>query len=233
MQTAIAIGGAASGRSRDFEPVASFAVEAEKLGVDAVWSAEAWGQDAVTPLAFLAARTSRLRLGTGVTLVANLDPVRMAEDYATVDCLSGGRVGLVAGRGILAETYEAFGQALDEHAAEGGVSARGARYAANCRVLVEGMRELGFETFLAGALQAPIIVTFRAPSDPRFDFARFYDALAMRGYLIYPGKLTQAASFRIGCIGRIDAAVMQGVVAAVAEVTGEMGFDPAAGSSSA
>ena len=126
------------------------------------------------------------------------------------------------------QVLAAFGQALDEHAAEGGVSARGARYAANCRVLVEGMRELGFETFLPDALQAPIIVTFRAPFDPRFDFARFYDALAMRGYLIYPGKLTRAASFRIGCIGRIDEAVMQGVVAAVAEVTQEMGFEPAA-----
>ena len=76
------------------------------------------------------------------------------------------------------------------------------------------------------ALQAPIIVTFREPSDPKFEFARFYDALAARGYLIYPGKLTQAASFRIGCIGHLDASVMQGVVSAVAEVTDEMGFDP-------
>ncbi len=126
------------------------------------------------------------------------------------------------------QVLAALGQALDEHAAEGGVAARGARYSANCRVLVEGMRGLGFETFLAGALQAPIIVTFRAPSDPRFEFARFYNALAERGYLIYPGKLTQAASFRIGCIGRIDEAGMRDVVAAVAEVTGELGFDPAA-----
>ncbi len=126
------------------------------------------------------------------------------------------------------QVLAAFDQALDEHAAQGGVAGRGARYAANCRVLVEGMRELGFETFLPDALQAPIIVTFRAPTDPRFDFTRFYVALAMRGYLIYPGKLTRAASFRIGCIGRIDEAVMRGVVAAVAEVTQEMGFDPMA-----
>ncbi len=129
------------------------------------------------------------------------------------------------------QVLAALGQALDEHAAEGGVSARGARYAANCRILIEGMRELGFETFLPDSLQAPIIVTFRSPSDPRFDFARFYDALAKRGYLIYPGKLTQSPSFRIGCIGHIDEKVMQDVVAAVAEVTGEMGFNPSAGSS--
>jgi len=129
------------------------------------------------------------------------------------------------------QVLAALGQALAEHAEEGGVIGRGKRYGANCRVLVEGMRGLGYETFLPDGLQAPIIVTFRAPSDARFDFARFYDALAERGYLIYPGKLTRAASFRIGCIGRIDAAVMQGVVAAVAEVTEEMGFDPAVGSS--
>ncbi len=120
----------------------------------------------------------------------------------------------------------AFDQALDEHAAEGGVAGRGARYAANCRVLVDGMRALGFETFLPDALQAPIIVTFHAPTDPRFNFARFYDALAARGFLIYPGKLTAAASFRIGCIGRLDEAVMRDVVGAVAEVMGEIGFEP-------
>jgi len=120
----------------------------------------------------------------------------------------------------------AFDQALEEHAREGGVAGRGARYSANCRVLVDGMRALGFETFLPDALQAPIIVTFHAPTDPRFDFARFYDALAARGFLIYPGKLTAAPSFRIGCIGRLDEAVMRAVVGAVAEVMAEIGFEP-------
>ncbi len=66
MKTAIGVGGAASGRRRDWENVVTFAIEAEKLGVDVAWSAEAWGQDAVSPLAFLAARTSRLKLGTGI-----------------------------------------------------------------------------------------------------------------------------------------------------------------------
>ena len=63
MRTAIGVGGAASGRG-SFERVVEFAVEAEKLGVDVAWSAEAWGYDAVAPLAFLAARTHRLRLGS-------------------------------------------------------------------------------------------------------------------------------------------------------------------------
>lgn len=74
-------------------------------------------------LAAIAERTSTLRLSTGVTLGANLDPVRVAEDYATVDLLSGGRVEPVIGRGTaFPHTFAAFGQdaadargAFDEH----------------------------------------------------------------------------------------------------------------------
>lgn len=95
------------------------AVLAEALGFDSLWLGEHHFCDYVLSappvvLAAIAARTERLRLGTGVTLVANLDPVRVAEDYATLDGISGGRVELVAGRGILADTYEAFGQATAE-----------------------------------------------------------------------------------------------------------------------
>ncbi len=109
----------------------------------------------------------------------------------------------------------AFDQALQEFEAEGGVEGRGARYRENCRVLVEGMRALGFETLLPDALQAPIIVTFRMPADPRFDFEAFYDALRERGYVIYPGKLTVAPSFRIGCIGRLESDEIRGALAAI------------------
>ena len=116
----------------------------------------------------------------------------------------------------------AFDQALTEHEEEGGVAGRGARYAANCRTLVEGMRAMGFETLLPDALQAPIIVTFHMPADPRFDFQRFYDALSALGYLIYPGKLTVADSFRIGCIGRIGETEIRGALAAITEVLAQM-----------
>ena len=117
----------------------------------------------------------------------------------------------------------AFDRALDEHAAEGGVAGRGARYARNCRVLVDGMRGFGFETLLPDSLQAPIIVTFRTPADPSYDFAAFYDALRRRGYVIYPGKLTVADSFRIGCIGRVFEDDIQGVLATIEETLAEMG----------
>ncbi|QEX17914.1 2-aminoethylphosphonate--pyruvate transaminase [Hypericibacter terrae] len=117
----------------------------------------------------------------------------------------------------------AFAQALDEHAAEGGVEGRGARYRNNCRILVDGMRAMGFETLLPDRLQAPIIVTFHMPADPRFVFESFYDRLRERGYVIYPGKLTVADSFRIGCIGRLGEAQMRGALEAVRAVMNELG----------
>ena len=118
-----------------------------------------------------------------------------------------------------------FDQALAEHAAEGGVAGRGGRYSANCRILVDGMRALGFETLLPDELQAPIIVTFHTPSDAAFDFKTFYDGLRQRGYVIYPGKLTVADSFRIGCIGHVFETDIRGALAAVEEVLNEMGVD--------
>ena len=117
----------------------------------------------------------------------------------------------------------ALGKAIEEHAAEGGVAGRGQRYRENARILIEGMRVLGFHTLLPDALQAPIIVTFHMPSDPQFVFQRFYDGLKDRGYVIYPGKLTVAPSFRIGCIGRLHPQHMRDALAAVREVLDDMG----------
>ena len=116
----------------------------------------------------------------------------------------------------------AFNQALDEFLDEGGVEGRGGRYGANCRRLVEGMRALGFKTLLPDELQAPIIVTFHMPADPRFRFETFYERLREQGYVIYPGKLTVADSFRIGCIGRMDLTEIEGALAAIRRTLEEM-----------
>jgi 2-aminoethylphosphonate-pyruvate transaminase len=117
----------------------------------------------------------------------------------------------------------AFEQALREHEEEGGVAGRGARYRRNCKILVDGMRELGFETLLPDALQAPIIVTFHMPADPSFVLQDFYDNLGERGFVIYPGKLTVADSFRIGCIGRLGDDEMRAALVAVRETLEQMG----------
>ena len=120
-------------------------------------------------------------------------------------------------------TLLSFREALAEHEAEGGVEGRGARYRENCRILVDGMRRLGFQTLLPDELQAPIIVTFHMPADSRFRFEDFYDRMRQRGYVIYPGKLTVAESFRIGCIGGLGATEMTGALQAIEEILAEMG----------
>ncbi|HEY8120025.1 MAG TPA: LLM class flavin-dependent oxidoreductase [Myxococcota bacterium] len=94
--------------------IVELGVRAEALGFDSVWLGEHHLCDYIlsSPPVVLAAigeRTTRLRLGTGVTLLGSLDPVRAAEDYATVDALSSGRVEVVAGRGVLQRTYADFG----------------------------------------------------------------------------------------------------------------------------
>ncbi|SHF42711.1 2-aminoethylphosphonate-pyruvate transaminase [Litoreibacter ascidiaceicola] len=121
----------------------------------------------------------------------------------------------------------AFLVALDAHEKEGSVAGRGARYARNRDVMVEGMRDLGFETLLADRWLSPIIVTFFCPASPAFDFHKFYELMRDRGFIIYPGKLTVVDSFRIGCIGQMDEHVMRKVVAAAAQALAEMGVNDA------
>ena len=91
MKVSIGIGGAASGRERNFDRDVEFVVEAEALGVDAVWSAEAWGQDAIAPLAFLAAKTERIRLGTGIMQISARTPSMTAMTALTMAAISNDR----------------------------------------------------------------------------------------------------------------------------------------------
>ncbi|WP_416050715.1 2-aminoethylphosphonate--pyruvate transaminase [Cupriavidus basilensis] len=119
----------------------------------------------------------------------------------------------------------AFRAALDQFLEEGGQPVRGARYRANYQTLVGGMAELGFRPFLSPEVQAPIIVTFHAPDDARYDFKTFYAKVRERGYILYPGKLTQVETFRVGCIGAIDANEMRNVVGAIGETLAEMGIE--------
>jgi 2-aminoethylphosphonate-pyruvate transaminase len=118
----------------------------------------------------------------------------------------------------------ALDAALDQHAAEGGRAARYARYHANYTTLVDGMAKLGFRAFLDPAIQAPIIVTFHAPPDPKYAFQEFYDRVRDKGFVLYPGKLTQVETFRVGCIGAIGPDEMRHAVNAVRDTLAEMGI---------
>jgi F420-dependent oxidoreductase-like protein len=77
--------------SEDWGQASAYVVEAERMGVDCLWSAEAWGHDAVTPLAFMAARTSRIRLGTGIMQAGTRTPALVAMTAMSLAAMSGGR----------------------------------------------------------------------------------------------------------------------------------------------
>jgi 2-aminoethylphosphonate-pyruvate transaminase len=122
----------------------------------------------------------------------------------------------------------AFSAALDQLLAEGGQPARLARYAANCRTLVGGMADLGFRAFLPPGIQAPIIVTFHAPVDPAYRFQAFYECVRDKGFVLYPGKLTQVETFRVGCIGAIGPDEMRHAVNAIRDALADLGISQVA-----
>ncbi len=114
----------------------------------------------------------------------------------------------------------AFHQALLELEAEGGVPGRAARYRSNYEALTKGMSAMGFEAYLAPEDQSYIITTWRYPDDPAFRFDEFYSRLSDAGFLIYPGKLSQAPCFRIGTIGRLNETDIRRLLDAIAVVIG-------------
>lgn len=116
----------------------------------------------------------------------------------------------------------AFHQALAELEAEGGVDGRAGRYRRNYQVLIEGMREIGFKEYLAPEDQGHIITSFLYPKDPSFSFEQFYKKLNERGYVIYPGKVSDADCFRIGSIGHIFESDIRSLLAAIREAVSEM-----------
>ncbi|MCL2456713.1 MAG: 2-aminoethylphosphonate--pyruvate transaminase [Defluviitaleaceae bacterium] len=96
----------------------------------------------------------------------------------------------------------AFFQALDELELEGGVNARYARYCENQKILVDGMESLGLEALLPREMQSPIITSFLYPNAD-FDFMPFYEKVKARGFVLYPGKISNADTFRVGNIGEV------------------------------
>ena len=118
----------------------------------------------------------------------------------------------------------AIDAALEQYLAAGGQPARLARYTANCETLIAGMKEMGFRPFLDSRIQAPIIVTFHAPADPRYAFKAFYDKVRDKGFILYPGKLTQLETFRVGCIGAIGPDEMRHAVNAVRDALADLGI---------
>ncbi len=188
-------------------------IDARKVPYDALASSSNKCLEGVPGLGFVICRKEALAACKGNATTLVLDIHDQAENFAKT-----GQYRFTPPIHVIV----ALGKAIEEHAAEGGVAGRGRRYRDNAKVLIDGMRAMGFRTLLGETLQAPIIVTFHMPTDPKFVFQTFYDRLKERGYVIYPGKLTVADSFRIGCIGRLYPKDMNGALDAIREVLAEM-----------
>ncbi len=115
----------------------------------------------------------------------------------------------------------AFRQALRELEAEGGWVGREKRYRSNHAALMAGMTAMGFKGLVAAEIQSHIITSFLFPK-PDFNFARFYDGLRKKGYIIYPGKLTNVDTFRIGNIGSIGTHEIAGLLDAIKKTMAEL-----------
>jgi 2-aminoethylphosphonate-pyruvate transaminase len=121
-----------------------------------------------------------------------------------------------------AQATAALVAALHQHEQEG-QAARLARVRRNWRCLVDGLRALGFETYLRDEVASPVIATFHEPADPRYDRERLFELMWTRGFAMFRGRLTPEPTFRVGCMGAIDEAVMREAVQALATSMAAMG----------
>jgi len=116
----------------------------------------------------------------------------------------------------------AFHTALLELEKEGGVRARGGRYAINNAVLTEGMKTMGFKQYLPDKIRSYIITSFLYPAGPNFTFEEFYKTLNDKNCVIYPGKLSKVDCFRIGNIGQLYPEDIKTLLLAIKETISEL-----------
>ncbi len=207
---AIAARVSACGRRLLVDAISSFGavpIDASRFAFSALVGSANKGLQGVPGMAFVLAETRHLAACEGCARSLSLDLYDQWRGF-----VANGQWRFTPPVQVVAALHEALDQ-LDE---EGGVLARHARYQQNCAVLLDGMAALGFDAFIDRALQAPVIVTFRMPAGGWFEFEDLYRFLHARGIVIYPGKLTQEASFRIGCIGAVGADDMRRAVGEVA-----------------
>jgi 2-aminoethylphosphonate-pyruvate transaminase len=205
------------GRSFIIDAMSAFGaipLSAKNIQFDAVMASSNKCLEGVPGMGFAVIRQSALERCKGNAHSLSLD---MYEQWVTMENTNQWR--FTPPTHVIVALDAAISQFVDA----GGVEGRNKRYSNNRKILVDGMRGMGFETLLPDHLQAPIIVTFKMPSNPSFNFQFFYDQLKDEGFIIYPGKLTVSPSFRIGCIGNLGADEMEGVLAAIKEIIIKMG----------
>lgn len=171
------------------------AIDVKKLGIGFLISSSNKCIQGVPGFSFIIAQTALLEKCQGQARSLSLD---LYDQWKAMD--KDGKWRFTSPTHVVA----AFLQALDELDLEGGVCARGKRYAQNNQLLRKKMAALGFQTYIEEQKQSPIISTFLFPPGA-FDFQKMYAYIKQRGYVIYPGKLTDVDTFRIGNIGEIYA----------------------------
>ncbi|MFK7880779.1 2-aminoethylphosphonate--pyruvate transaminase [Roseobacter sp.] len=191
-----------------------FEINAPALDVEAVFISPNKCFEAVPGMALVLAKKESLREGIGRAQSSVLD---LSAQWAFME-----------EKGCFRTTPPthvllAIAKAMELHKAEGGIAPRQARYVRNWRRLVDGLRQHGFATFLPDEHASPIIATFHDPDDPSYSFEAFYTAMERRGFLIFPGRLTSAHTFRIGTMGDLTEADMTLILNAVMESMTEIG----------
>lgn len=169
-------------------------IDIQGLGIDFFVSSANKCIQGVPGFCFVIARRSELEKCKGVSRSLSLD---IYDQWEAME-KGGGKWRFTSPTHVV----RAFAQALQELKEEGGVQARNARYRENHDILVKGMREAGFETLLDDSVQSPIITSFLYPT-ANFSFTDFYEKLKAKGFVIYPGKISEADTFRIGNIGDV------------------------------
>jgi 2-aminoethylphosphonate-pyruvate transaminase len=178
--------------------------------------------EAFPGIAYAIARIDRLERNAGIAGSWSLD---LADVYAQVVSRGDGRPRFTPP----AQIVNALNRALDFFDAEGGRTARLARYTANMRTLYDGLIRIGLTPYVAPKHQGPIIVNVHAPADPAWHLQRFVDALKSRGVLISNFYNTPKPGFRVGCIGAITPSDMAGAVEAMDLALKDIGVNNRAG----
>ena len=184
-------------------------IDMKQIGIDFLVSSSNKCIQGVPGFGFIIARKDKLTATKGNARSLSLDI------YAQWEAMEkgGGKWRFTSPTHVV----HAFYQAMKELNEEGGIAARYERYKENHRTLVAGMRDLGFKCLLPDTSQGPIITSFLYPTAD-FCFGTFYEKLKAKGFVIYPGKISDADTFRIGNIGDVFPQDMTALLQAIREI---------------
>ena len=187
----------AAGKTMIVDAMSSFGgvdIEVGKLGIDFIISSANKCIQGVPGFSFIICNRQKLMESAGKARSLSLD---LYDQWKTME--KDGKWRFTSPT----HTVLAFAKAIEELKEEGGIPARSKRYYDNNRLLIRKMKDMGIQAYIGEEHQGPIITTFFYPEHHNFSFQEMYQFIKERGYAIYPGKVTDADTFRIGNIGEI------------------------------